>query len=253
MFDTKKRQFSDVFRWESKEESQSGSWLSCIAIGDYLHINTVSWNRHDIGDYVIYSMNDDTTRKIKVGVKEKPKMSTIIKSSDFNCNQSNKMLISGFARSGSPCHIPVVIVGIILTFYHHKKLFKFGGRQQGQFLDSFYIGTLNKGDPAEPIEWKLTPQYTMPHQMYGFGYIHYKSYILTFGGRIQDSKGKRYTDNIYILDLRQNGGWIESTVKCPKKEYCRTVLDDSQRVHLNDKYWTNLSQILTEMRGITRF
>ena len=27
VFDTKTRQFSDVFRWESKEQSESGGWL----------------------------------------------------------------------------------------------------------------------------------------------------------------------------------------------------------------------------------
>ena len=196
VFDTKTRQFSDVFRWESKEESESGGWLSCIAIGDYLHIDTVgvSGKGYDIGDYIIYSMIDKTTRKIEVGVTGKPLISTIIKSSDFN--QSNKILISGFARKGSPRHIPVEIVSIIIQFYHHKKLFKFGGRRRRpeQFIDSFYIGTLNKGDPAEPIEWKLTPQYTLPHPMKGFGCIHHEHFIVIFGGRIQDSQccNKRY-------------------------------------------------------------
>ena len=73
--------------------------------------------------------------------------------------------------------------------------------------------------------------------MYGFGYIQYGSFLLTFGGLIQELEFGEYvsdwTNSIYILDLRTNEGWIESSIKCPEKaQYNNTVLDDLQRVHL---------------------
>ena len=137
-----------------------------------------------------------------------------------------------------------MIVGVILKFYPFE-LFKFGGTgKRGKLIDSFYIGTLKNGDPSEPIEWQLAPEYRLKQKMCRFGWIQCGHFIVTFGGSLDSD---RYTDKIYTLDLRQNCGWIESPVKCPKKEYFRASLDDSQHVHLNARYWTHLSQILPQI------
>lgn len=42
VFDTETREFGKVFRWETKKEP--GGWLSCITIGNYLHIETFTTN-----------------------------------------------------------------------------------------------------------------------------------------------------------------------------------------------------------------
>ena len=66
----------------------------------------------------------------------------------------------------------VIVVGIITKLYHQKKLFKLGGCKEINYVDSFFIGTLKNGDPAEAIELEFAPEYTLPNPMYGFGCIH---------------------------------------------------------------------------------
>ena len=135
-----------------------------------------------------------------------------------------------------------MIVDIVSKFCEFE-LFKFGGYDLNGFerFDSFYIGTLQDGDPAKPIEWKLVPQYTLKDPMADFGYIQYGPFIVTFGGRTVGPRassrapkvfGYERLDEIYILDLRDNKGWIESAIKCPMKAVYHAVLDYVQRVHL---------------------
>ena len=247
VFDTKTREFKEVFKWQVKDRLQLTMCSSCFAIGNYLHVDYGEWN----GDYSIYSIPDKTTRFVEVGVEQKQSIPAVIIKSNVLNQASSRILISGFARTRCPKSIPVVIVGVILKF-HQFELFKFGGHgKRDKYVDSFYIGTMKNGDPSEPIEWRLAPQYRLKHPMAGFGCIQYRSLIITFGGYIQDSKGQHVTHNIYILDLRQNDGWIQSLVKCPKevRGYYRVsavVLDHAQRVHLNGRYCTNLKQILPQ-------
>ena len=117
-------------------------------------------------------------------------------------------------------------------------------------MDSFYVGTLRNENEAEPIDWRLVPEWKMRHLMYGFGYIQYESFILTFGGCTQNSG---YIDSIYILDLRTDEGWIHSPIKSPRKgQYSKTVLDDMQRVHLfpvgywGKHYWIDLKDLIPQ-------
>ena len=133
-----------------------------------------------------------------------------------------------------------MIVDIVSKFCQFE-LFKFGGYDSSVFkrADSFYIGTLQDGDPAKPIEWVLAPQYTLKQPMNAFGYIQHGPFIVTFGGHgeMLNARSRHVIDygkldKIYILDLRDNRGWTESPIKCPMKTEYHAVLDDLQRVHL---------------------
>ena len=170
------------------------------------------------------------------------------------------MLISGVIRQQNDQHIPSVIDDLICKFCRFEVL-KFAGWDLDEkcSLDSFYVGTLRNENAAEPIDWKLVPEWRMKHLMYGFGYIQYGSFVLTFGGLIQELEFGEYvsdwTNSIYILDLRTNEGWIESSIKCPQKaQYNNTVLDDMQRVHLfpigntGKHYWIDVKDLIQRAR-----
>ena len=69
--------------------------------------------------------------------------------------------------------------------------------------------------------------------MRAFGYVQHGPFIVTFGGfRNQDS-----SDDIFILDLRSDNGWIQSSLKCPHKSTYHAVLDNKQYVHLHTTAW----------------
>ena len=80
VFDTKTREFKEVFTWQVKERSRLTICSSCIVIGDYLHIVHDGW----YGDYSIYSISSKTTRIVEVGVEQKEIMPTVIKSNVLN-------------------------------------------------------------------------------------------------------------------------------------------------------------------------
>ena len=240
IFDTKTRTFSDTISFPEK----IGRGRSCVAIGDYIHIS------HGLGNpdglYIIYSTINHTVTTFKghccieSHFKRTVSGTTIIKMND--CYQSsNKMLISGFARKQNDEPIPSEIIDLISKFCVFE-LFKFGGCNLGDF---FYIGTLQNGDGAKPIEWNRALEYTLKHPVYDCGHIQHGPFIVTFGGATKPGG----IDDIYILDLRKNCGWIKSPIKCPKKGRYLAALDERQRVHLlavwEDKhYCIELSHII---------
>ena len=231
VFNTKTRKFSDIFSFQN----EFGCYSSCVAIGDYIHI----FHGNGTGNDVVYSLTDKSSRIIKDKHVAKTGQTLyeipVIKTND--CYQStNKLLISGFARNQNGRHIPLVIVNLISKFYKFE-LFKFGGLDlhDGQCVDSFYIGSLENGDPSKPIQWRLVSQYKLNHPLGAFGYIQYGPFIVTFGGVSDDESSNCRTDDIYILDLRRDCGWIRSPIKCPQKAKYHAVLDSKQRIHLQER------------------
>ena len=246
MFDTKQREYREKF---SFQETFDSNCPCCVAIGDFVHIFHGNWEE----DYTICSIKDNTSRNLQDYFSSEPKAKLndvhVLKSNDCY-RSSSKTLVSGFTHKRCGKHIPAVIVDIISKFCQFE-LFKFGGYDsiEQRVMDSFYIGTLKNGNPAEPIEWTLKPQYTLKHQLYAFGYIQHDSFIVTFGGYHIDTNA--VTDDIYILDLHDNRGWIESSVKCPMKIGYDAVLDEAQRVHLFPdslehklQFWIDLKDLL---------
>merc|ERR1719242_3016136 len=110
---------------------------------------------------------------------------------------------------------------------------KFGGfiPDGDTFLDSFYIGSVYGEQEHAPmwIDWKLMPQYKLPIQLEGCGHVHYGSYLITFGGLTTDFKD---TDDIFILNFRNDEGWKKSPLQCPLKSAFTAVLDHLLVVHL---------------------
>ena len=232
VFDTRTREFSEKFIIRVER------WSLCVVIGNYLHIKRSN-------DYTILSLTDKTQRNFGIGVERQVCEQAVITFDDLH-QSSNKTLVAGFARNCGTSDIPVVIIGLISKFTKFEFV-KFGGQyvdslgkfpNQDEYVDSFYIGTLKNGNPAELIDWQLAPQYTLKHPMYGFGYIHYGPYIVTFGGKIPGRRRSAYnwrgykpefTDNIYILDLRRNCGWTKSAVKCPRSRPTEFSTDAAQK------------------------
>ena len=244
VFDTTTRAFNEVtpifhhFGWTVRWDS------SFVCIGDYIHIMGSLQNPE--GLYHIYSIEDQTVNTFKQPLHFTMGRVPILKSDSYK--SSDKMLISGFARTQTGRNIPSVIVDLVSKFSIFE-LFQFGGLigpfSDGPTMranDSFYVGFLeNDGNASgtERIHWKLALEYELKYPLSDFGYIQYGPFIVTFGGvsdeRFRDG-ANRHTDGIYILDLRKNCGWIESPIKCPKKIQFHAVLDEDRRVHLLSRY-----------------
>ena len=155
MFDPKSREYSDVFKLSVEENLIDG--LSCVAIGDFIHFfrgrtDTIC----SVKERTLRSFRGSGHRKLDVSRWYSP----VVKTND--CYQSsNKMLISGFVRTQCENHMSSDIVDLIFMFGKFE-IFKFGGVNVGQSpwrsLDSFYIGTLKNGNPAEPVSWRFAPE-----------------------------------------------------------------------------------------------
>ena len=249
VFNTNTRAFSDPFTFGIRHPRGWSVW-SFTAINNHIHIIHGSGKLYYL-DYTIYSLDDNTERTIDTQTTESLNLlqPAIIKSFDTFCESPIETLIFGFARKPiGTASIPSVIVDLISSFCICE-LFKFGGWNMDEKCesDAFYIGTLQNGNPAEPIEWGLAPQYRLKHPMLGFGFIRYDSFIVTFGGSMLSYGCEKRSDSIFILDLCEDRGWIESPIRCPKESLYSAVLDASQRVHLNQEYWIDLKDILPQV------
>lgn len=224
-----------------------GPHPTCITIGDYIHIFHGQSNPN--GHYAIISLvkylrfpNDDQTKRLlkeqHIYSKENCPLSQVaILQTNGLYESSAKAIIIGFVRQQSAVHIPAEIIEIISGFVviDHELLIKFGGWNLNlqEPVDSFYIGTLKDQNPKEPIRWSLAPQYTLKQPLKGFGYIHYGPFIVMFGGLMEDGN---VCDDIQILNLTTNCGWVQSSIKCPREGQYNAVLDDKQRIHLYGKW-----------------
>lgn len=113
-----------------------------------------------------------------------------------------------------PEHIAVT-KGTDDTFY------KFGVQNEGS---SFFTGALKKKDGSEPIQWTESPQFALKEPFIGSGYVHYESYIITFGGRSNDS--------VSILDLREESGWKSLDFQCPAAFQYSAAVGNDRKIHL---------------------
>ena len=249
VFDTKTRDFSDPFTFGIRV-GRVWSVLSFTAINNHIHIIHRNSQLDYIG-YTIYSMADNTERTIEVQTAESLNLfqPAIIKSCDTFCDSPIGTLIFGFARKQIGTSTVPPVIGDLISNFCILEIFKFGGWNMDEKCnsDAFYIGALQNGNPAEPIQWRLAPQYRLKHPMLGFGYIRYDSFIVTFGGSMTSYGCEKRSDSIFILDLCEDRGWIESPIKCPMESGYRAVLDASRRVHLNEEYWIDLKDILPQI------
>ena len=246
VFDTKTRTLNDTIRFPQK----MGKFLSCAAVGDHIHFFHGQKNRN--GPYSIYSMID--RKMYTLNDHECPLTSDqswvpdeVIKMDD-SYKSSSKMLIHSFIRRQSPIEIPSVITELISKFYVFEFL-KFGS-------DSFYIGTSKTEHGAKPIQWIVAPEFSLKQPVCLFGRVQYRSFIVVFGGALMNcgNFADGFSDHIYILDLRKNGGWVQSSTRCPAKHAYRAVLVDDQNVHLLGKsqiplrlrYCLNLKNIIPQ-------
>ena len=104
--------------------------------------------------------------------------------------------------------------------------FKFGGFDQiaGRCVDTFYASSMKN------VEWKLELKYKLKSGLCCGGCVMYKQYIITFGGEV--SLG-RFTDKIYVLDLKCDMGWVElKHIQCPIAGDYVVILDGDDRIHL---------------------
>ena len=90
----------------------------------------------------------------------------------------------------------------------------------------------------DELEWTVRNEYKLPMPLYRCGYVLYKSFLVIFGGAPDGD----FVDNVYLLDLDDNIGWIElEHIKCPIKGRYMAVIDEDNFLHLfsevNHKIW----------------
>ena len=118
------------------------------------------------------------------------------------------------------------------------RLIRFAGRNTSshESVGTFMISSEIKPDQDDKdITWSIKDEYDMDEPRLKCGIVVYKHWLLTFGGEGHKDgfKPDGYIDNIYLLDLKGNDGWIElEHVKCPIKSRYYAILDDNNMVHL---------------------
>ena len=111
----------------------------------------------------------------------------------------HSLLVNGYIRSLNDSNFPLDIINLISMFYD------------------------------EDNHWKECDDLRLKFGMYGFGYILYEHYIVTFGG----CTVRGYIDDIFVLDLENTKyGWNRSYVKCPKKSQYKAIITAKGEVHL---------------------
>ncbi len=68
-------------------------------------------------------------------------------------------------------------------------------------MDIVIISSVIKENEYTNIKWTEKRNYKLPIQMFGFGHILYKHFLIIFGGR---TKGNKDSDSIYLLDLNNS-------------------------------------------------
>ena len=121
------------------------------------------------------------------------------------------LIVAGYIRTKCDHEYPPSdILGLIFEFYHVSR---------------------------ETHELDNCSDARLPFKMYLFGYILYRHYIIIFGGKIGLNE---FLDSIFILDLyNKDKGWIESDVRCPKKNGYKAILTSNNDIHLFASDWLN--------------
>ena len=134
-----------------------------------------------------------------------------------------------------------LMYGVSILKYQNK-IIKFGGFCY-YFTDEFLISNEIKPDSNDILEWD---KYKLPKNLEMCGYILYKHYIVIFGG---EGTGNKFTDTIYLLDLKKDFDWKEvKHIKCPmKSKYVATVTADNM-VHL----FTEINKVTVNWRESAR-
>ena len=115
---------------------------------------------------------------------------------------------------------------------HQDKIYKFGGEDNtnNKCMDTFYVSSVQNGAFSK-LKWTLQPQHQLKGGRDSFGAVILNHYILKFGGNLDTDYN--CSDAIYLLDLKQNNGWIKiQQIECPIKSGFRAILDTNGDVHL---------------------
>ena len=109
-----------------------------------------------------------------------------------------------------------------------SEFYKFGGWDDTtkKCTDSFFVGKLQNGKADKPIIWKQADHFKLKKPLLGCGVIQRYPFIVIFGG---ETTGDKALDDIYILDIRSKSGWVQSPIKCPKKNMCVKRLKRKKR------------------------
>ena len=125
----------------------------------------------------------------------------------------------------------------VAALWYQNRIILFGGWSyaQNKIQNEFKISNEIERIHDCKINWTIEPQYKFPKTpVYFHGYILYKHYILTFGGRIYTKgSGWSYTDSIHLLDLNKEYGWKEvKHIKCPYPGHFVEVITTNNIIHL---------------------
>ena len=139
-----------------------------------------------------------------------------------------------------------------------SEFYQFGGinADEFSFIDTFYVGKLDNGDPTKPIIWTENRYFRLLRGIARFGVIQYGPYIVIFGG--EWTKGMNpNTADIDVLDTRSRADWTRSPIKCPEENEYTAVLDDQLNVHLftndgdNKHYSISLKAFIPDLDSLS--
>ena len=123
-------------------------------------------------------------------------------------------------------------MGIVCLLNYQDTILRFTGYDYGNKKpsDTFYSSCKMKSNGSGEIQWTMKSKNKLKQGINRCGYIIHDHFIVSFGGRVDGSK---YIDNIYILDMKHNNGWIQAKhIKCPLPSLYRAIIDSDNNVHL---------------------
>ena len=225
IFDVTTKQYA---KWIPKP---SGSYKSCIAVGDHIHLFNGDLDR--VSGYAIFSGKDQT----KTIFNDRSCLghcmfASVLKRVRIKSHEEKLKLISGLARIHAKIEIVDVMISIICQYVSATEFHKLGGAdfRPYSYLGLFCVGHLPNDDPSQPIQWTEIPEFCLHGHGLGSGVVQKDCYIITFGGRGESRR--QLSDEIWILNVDAQEQWKLSPMKCPERSGFVAVLDHQQNVHL---------------------
>jgi len=187
-----------IFKCSTKKFSKAipfkkvGGSCSVVAVEDNIHI--FNGLRNEAKDYFVISMKDRSVKRFR------------------NNDGSNAMTAVSVVKQSD------------------TEFYKFGGYSMSSLNCStdFFVGSLTDGNAAKPLSWTKKPAFALREPVSGFGCVLSGPSIFIFGG----STAGCVLDDISMLNVNEQTGWIKTPAKCPAASSFAAALDDQQKVHL---------------------
>ena len=151
------------------------------------------------------------------------------------CPKTNKII-----KNISETYTDMILSGSIIINYENR-LYRLGGYDHNlnKATDMFAVSNIIAKDKYDNIKWTIKEKQKLPNPMWSFGCILYKSFIITFGGKLNTKWD--CIDDIFVLNISDDNQewkplkWKENIIKCPGESlYAAILINDEENKNKNE-------------------